>query len=1206
MKNLKIFTTLALAFILNLQSVLAGDYRILPFPNVEDPIRFHPPVPSDEGTKIPVEFLAEFEYDQAMVDDYYDYYYNYGYYGPDGLPYIDIDCEDGSVYGDNWSGDVTDRDLANLIPGKTYSISVDGAGIEEYKLHFDAPPGWVVIFEDVRVKSYEDLGGLDFETIDYDIRVEKDEDLNEVMAVGSSSSLAVGKVNWKVGLGALGKERSAGWVSIRSDLIEANTYKRAGLIYDHERLEVEVIRDASGIRQIDFKSGFLDVKYISTEKYELRFYTQNQKGSKSGSVYLVSGTPFITYIIDNPNGVGNNTELSIKKKFGSSSSTWNTLLDYTSGSSPTWVLDDWYKSTGSVQREVTAVYTGSGLIETTTVRNGSSVVSSKTKNTYANKAWGRELVESVRDPDGEALKTTYDYHESSGSKGDYRKVKSITYPDGNWTRVDYYDDLDTEGQVRRRYGPWLDATSSDVPGDASDTVGTVTFYEYVADYAEKKRRVSSEITKVEGEEIAKATTTYAEDTYELDYKEGATTTSYPLVQATRTDHTKDASGTAVTEVTKTKYLREDAAHTKHHYPGAIYSIQRPDGTMESHAYVPVLLLSTYTMSYITYVTGTDYVEVIMKGSATTGTGYTLKTEWGDSTAKQTIESVYLVPDESTKAELYRHSDGYHYLTKNYIWNGSAWVYLGGDIHGRNNYGGITTRDDVVPTTTSPYYTSFVRKYDATFDTTWGTRTTEKDRFGTSYANTYDDAGRLATATKDSAPLYSGYALQTSLKTEYSYDASDRVTTRRTGSYPFIDVVWEYDKSGRLTKISEPGDGGLKATSYAYSQTYRTRTETLPNSKTRVQHWYRDGQLEELEGTGQVLTTFQHEVDPTNGLMTTQVRNEATTTELGANWSRTTIDWLGRVVKEEGAVQSSNSISAFSQYDYDSKGQLASSQFRKDSNGPTSGGALTDLLTEVLYYYSGAGNLSKFGMDVSVDGVLTANSSDDRVKYTTRDVVAVSSEYWLYIKEHGYSDNSGTPVHVLLSERRIRLTNYSSTNSMEIHTADTHGNVEKTWDVVDRTNKLRRIYVESPGATTDSEVVIYNGLKVEEKGHDGSVTDLKYDIHGRVSSIEGRDSVEQNFDYHTYLWGGYTYETYLVSKMSDNSNDLTFYEYDSMGRVIEEKRVNTYDDDLSTTRNEIKYTSYTDEGQLYRQWGNAANPVEYECRTAVKVRHLKAI
>src|SRR5690606_6147058 len=104
--------------------------------------------------------------------------------------------------------------------------------------------------------------------------------------------------SFEMGRGLLG--RTAGklgfWAMTPSPALATPTM----LYYHYDFPDVEKILVSDVIRQIKAPQALADVVTINGYKYEIRFYLPSQVGSLVGGVYQVSGTPFVTWTVENP------------------------------------------------------------------------------------------------------------------------------------------------------------------------------------------------------------------------------------------------------------------------------------------------------------------------------------------------------------------------------------------------------------------------------------------------------------------------------------------------------------------------------------------------------------------------------------------------------------------------------------------------------------------------------------------------------------------------------------------------------------------------------------------------------------------------------------------------------------------------------------------------------------------------------------------
>ncbi len=66
------------------------------------------------------------------------------------------------------------------------------------------------------------------------------------------------------------------------------------------RTDVEVIQVNGLLRQIKALQALADIVIINNYKYDIRFYLLSQVGSKVGGVYQLTGSPYVTWTIENP------------------------------------------------------------------------------------------------------------------------------------------------------------------------------------------------------------------------------------------------------------------------------------------------------------------------------------------------------------------------------------------------------------------------------------------------------------------------------------------------------------------------------------------------------------------------------------------------------------------------------------------------------------------------------------------------------------------------------------------------------------------------------------------------------------------------------------------------------------------------------------------------------------------------------------------
>src|SRR6185295_16169579 len=197
---------------------------------------------------------------------------------------------------------------------------------------------------------------------------------------------------------------------------------------------------------------------INGSEFEIRFYAPANVGAKVNGIYQLTGQPYVTWKITNPDP-STTTKLRISKYEAGQSQpvdqteyVWDPAID-------SWTMyTGWSQSTGYARIETKTVSypTATSRRESITVKEGSSpfTVVSRRDKTYLSYPWGEELVQDVVDPEGAALTTTYTYYEDPSFSQDhrYRKIKTIVFPDGSWEKRDY----DIWFNISTVLRPWKD------------------------------------------------------------------------------------------------------------------------------------------------------------------------------------------------------------------------------------------------------------------------------------------------------------------------------------------------------------------------------------------------------------------------------------------------------------------------------------------------------------------------------------------------------------------------------------------------------------------------------------------------------------------------------------------------------------------------------------------------------------------------------
>ena len=111
----------------------------------------------------------------------------------------------------------------------------------------------------------------------------------------------------EMSLGRAGPHRSAGLLRFHESRPRSDMATPSRLAFIGTTNFVTVVTDGSGnLRQALAPQCLADVVTISSNRYDVKFYASTNVGSSTGGVYQVTGTPFLTWTIENPDTTGTN------------------------------------------------------------------------------------------------------------------------------------------------------------------------------------------------------------------------------------------------------------------------------------------------------------------------------------------------------------------------------------------------------------------------------------------------------------------------------------------------------------------------------------------------------------------------------------------------------------------------------------------------------------------------------------------------------------------------------------------------------------------------------------------------------------------------------------------------------------------------------------------------------------------------------------
>lgn len=749
-----------------------------------------------------------------------------------------------------------------LKPDETYLLTVGpNAGLCAVHLNFsDIPEEYILEIDGTETTTIDKSGfAQDDGNSTWKVVLRKKCECDEQGAGDAKPRL--GSVLWQLGLGTLSDGRSAQNISLRETTLTSNSYTPAALVYSPPGLstEVDVVRsgDTNSLRQIKAPQALADIIVISDTEYDIRFYRAADVGGKVGGVYSVSGQPFVTWKIKNPDPTSV-SRLQISK-------IENGVTDT---SEYTWdeISEQWSLSTGGgtrVESKTVSYPTPKSRTETTSVKNNTGKLIFKVARTYYTFEWGEELVQEVIDPDGAALKTLYAFYENPTEANRYRRVKSIAKPDGSWEKYDY----DSNGNKVLVLRPWKDQPLASATEANSYAVSYTYSNTDGIEVSLHPKLISSVTEKVAGTTVRKTTYT----------RSSANVNGEPAVTEVQTVY---ASASATEATSTTTYHSSASAFVANR----VASVLSADGRKETYTYEKGNYVSNADPSLNQFTpdpNGLAERETILHGTASSPNGIAFK---------------------STKETSVRDQNGHPVLQETHVYNGSGYDRIAWTVMDYDDRGHLTQ----------------TRRHNGQVSSSaWNgaRKSSDTDVSGIEVAYTYDELGRVKTKTKKGVVASGSFPAQADIVTTYSYDAEGHVIGETVaGGSLSLSKSSTYDTAGRLK--TETDQTGM-TTGYSYANGGRTRTTTLPGGATKITDQFLDGQSKSNTGTAVIAQAFDYGV---NGDGTRYTQAFTGSGGLSSpRWIRTTTDWLGRTIKVEQPTFSGGVLVQTSTYN--NQGQL---------------------------------------------------------------------------------------------------------------------------------------------------------------------------------------------------------------------------------------------------------------------------------------------
>ncbi len=1015
---------------------------------------------------------------------------------------------------------LTNKAWTSLKVNETYILE-GGTGLCITQVNFDVPPGYKLFIDGIETNTIIKTNGGAIFTGDGQWEIVVRKDCNCAPNGPGQTAPANGSVVWDAGLGNLKDGRSAEHISLREKTLTAASYTPASLVYSPpaKTTDVEVLRNGTVLRQIKAPQSFADIFVNSSTEYEIRYYRPADVGPKSGSFYTFVGAPYVTWRITNPDPT-TTTQLEIQKVeagvvTNKSLYIWDPAID-------AWTLKTgWISGSNYARTETRTVSypTATSRTETYLVKEGATLVSKRTE-TFLTFPWGEELVQQVLDPDSAALTTTYTYYENASETHRYRKIKTITYPDGLWEKYDY----DQYWNISTIMRPWKDQNIA----TATESNSHLTIYGYsnsdngVFGLSVFPRILYDVEEKINGITVTK--TRYNRSIVNIDPDITA------ITESNYSQSTNGVPSNLVTESIAHVYRFSAPQFLANRLAAMIY----PDGRKESYTYEKGNYITNADPSLNQFVPDANGLMercTLVYGTVTSPDGIAFKT---------------------TKETSIRDQYGNEVYQETYVYNGTGYERIGWKVSQYDDRGNLVSSRNHKGELTSAVWTG-------------DKKISEIDAKGVETVYEYDTLDQVKTRTRKGIAAGGGFPAQVDIKTTFTYDAEGNQTKEKIeGGALNLTSEQTYDRAGRLT--SEKDQAGLY-TGYSYTNGGRIQTVTRPGGATEVTENYLDRQVKSVTGSAVVAETTDYGVNADG----TRYRQDfqGTSGLSSSRWTKTTSDWIDRVIKvEKPSFTAQNLIETST---YNSLGQLQKQVITANA---------AKVAADRFFEYDELGRESRRGLDVDASGSLSLTSTD-RLTETSTVYEKVGSDWFLVTTKKGYLvDNNNTPI---LETQRERLNNFPLNGTeqtvAEITETDAAGNSTVTTTRIDRAAKKITVTTDDPDSNVNAVDISINGLVQSSTPSTpaGAVT-YTYDSLGRrIATTTPATGTTSR---------GYSTDTGQLISQTEGQG-TTNYEYHPATHAAAGQLKA-----LTNAASKKTYFNYNSRGQKTQTWGDATHPLEY--------------
>lgn len=888
-------------------------------------------------------------------------------------------------------------------------------------------------------------------------------------------------------------------------------------------------------------------------------------------------TPFVTYYFE-PSGSPNAAPTQIKVTKTIDGAVYETLIkgSFSPAGVTSWTIEDWHRRGRAIKKVITGQksavsyqgpvpepgeYWGPDIytyqIKVLPFEGSSEVVSEKkfeyrgyviNHGSHSSPAYHRMIVPTqVVEGPGDGDYTTALLHHPShgGMSGTILPTGQTRIEDANGHSVNS-NGTATWQRGTSTYETWLDSQPTfnpqqNPPIQQNGSLRTNVFLEADPRWSDFEWPATIE-RKVGPALVSKSVTTYEEQI----------SGGHTLVVSTLREHaSSDPNGSWLE--TKKKIYRPDATDTV--VRDQIYSEETAAGIKRSYVYEAGLYQGNGVFSPGP-TTHPDLRITILSGTATGGV-----TATGLGTAA--LDPIGLHVGKSTKSV--------EFLQSGHLMRREVSVYTGGggaapifELLSWENF--LYTKDGRLSSRTASNGAS----YTATW--TGSLRVAERDETDLVTTLNYDVANRLIAVTQ---PQSGSLAAQ---RTEFEYDAANRVRYQRVGPYGGEQIITEtiYDRGDRIRRVKAPGQGssnlpGAITTEYGYPnggrhlQVIYQAGSSAAATKTITRH--ADGRLASITGTASVHEYLSYDFDPAG--------RPRLTHQFGPQKKRTLVtisDLLGRVLEERrnGFGPDGGTRPLITFREYNPRG-LPNKIFTVE-HAPHSAFHVT---SDHLLEYDEFGELNASGLDLDSNGRLDPSSADRFTAADTR-FVNENGSWWLRSSRKRYHTANSSAFQEARTD--TRLTPLAGVLAQTVN-YDYQGNATRH-SVVTNTPMLgRRLLSLQPDGSTQERFVTGGFLTIErwfDNQHqqlNGSPTLSKaysYDAQGRVSHVQDAGTGTAVMQYHfgtSLLWRQHdarnllvairTYdEAGRVARIQDPAGWSQF-SYNARGEVTEEAGTNSY-------------------------------------------------